>query len=295
MTYPWNLLAPVAALFGFGALMIALFGARARRPGAAGELWRYYFSTVLIVAGVLLPAALHPLLFLVAAALLAWRAMLELGMTYAVRPWLPARILFPAAALAAAWSGGAENFVTLAGVVLVLALPVYLVALREVPAGAAAWPATLLFPLLAVASLTHLISRPDGFVWIFLLYATVETQDSMAFLFGRLFGKRPVLPRLSPRKTTEGVLAGALFGGALATALAQGLLHLPIGQSLALAALLLLAGLAGDLFTSRLKRVAGIKDFPAVSQLHGGLLDIYDSTLFAAIPLALLLTFWTPV
>jgi phosphatidate cytidylyltransferase len=150
------------------------------------------------------------------------------------------------------------------------------------------WPATLIFPLLAAVSLAQLIYRQDGFLWVFLLYATVETQDSMAFLFGRLFGKRPVLPRLSPRKTSEGVLAGVLFGGAMAAGLAQGLLDRSPSQALGLAALLVFAGLTGDLFTSRLKRVAGVKDFPAISSLHGGVLDIYDSTLFAAIPLALL-------
>ena len=287
MTKTWNILAPIAVLFAFGALMIALFGARARRPGAAGELWRYYASTALIVAGVLLPAAVHPLLFSVMAVLLAWRCMVELGRTYLIRPPGLARVSFPLLALVAVWVGGAGYFIPLVVMALVLAIPVY--ATRHAPAGAAAWPAVILFPLLAAASLAHLIARPDGFAWIFLLYATVETQDSMAFLFGRLFGRRPVLPRLSPRKTTEGVIAGGLFGGALAAALAQGLLHRTLSQGLLLAALLVASGLAGDLFTSRLKRVAGIKDFPAVSVLHGGLLDIYDSTLFAAIPLALLL------
>ena len=286
MTPTWTILAAVFAMFAFGAVMIALFGTRARRPGAAGELWRYYASTALIVAGVLLPAAVHPLLFTVMATLLAWRCMVELGRTYAIRPHGLARMSFPLLALVAVWVGGGGYFIPLVGVALALSIPVY--AMRHAPAGAAAWPAVILFPLLAATSLTHLIARPDGFVWIFLLYATVETQDSMAFLFGRLFGRRPVLPRLSPRKTTEGVIAGALFGGALAAALAQGLLHRSPSQALTLAALLVAAGLAGDLFTSRLKRVAGIKDFPAVSVLHGGLLDIYDSTLFAAIPLALL-------
>jgi phosphatidate cytidylyltransferase len=151
------------------------------------------------------------------------------------------------------------------------------------------WPAALLFPLLAAASLTQLIYRADGFLWVFLLYATVETQDSMAFLFGRLFGKRPVLPRLSPHKTSEGVLAGILFGGAMAVTLSHALLGMDIRQSLGVAALLVLAGLFGDLFTSRLKRVAGVKDFSPVSVLHGGLLDIYDSTLFAAVVLALII------
>jgi phosphatidate cytidylyltransferase len=288
---PWSVLAPVIGLFAFGALMIAVFGRRARHPGAAGELWRYYASTGLIVAAILLPAALHPLLFILVVVLATWRCAHELAAVFGLAVPMPLRLLFPLLLLAAAWAGGARFYGVLPAL-LAFALPVYLVVMRtsKPPSGRplVLWPATLIFPLLAAVSLAQLIYRQDGFLWVFLLYATVETQDSMAFLFGRLFGKRPVLPRLSPRKTSEGVLAGVLFGGAMAAGLAQGLLDRSPSQALGLAALLVFAGLTGDLFTSRLKRVAGVKDFPAISSLHGGVLDIYDSTLFAAIPLALL-------
>ena len=289
MTTPWNVLAPVSGLFAFGALMIGLFGARARRPGAAGELWRYYASTGLIVAAILLPAALHPLLFTLAVAAAAWRCMVELAVTYGLAPPAPLRAVFPLAALAAAWAGAAGKVNTPPLILLALAVPAYFTALRAQPRAGRSWPAVLLFPLLTAACLAQLIHRDEGFLWIFLLYATVETQDSMAFLFGRLFGRHPVLPRLSPRKTSEGVLAGAAFGVGIGALLAHKLLGQPLADALMLAVLLVIAGLAGDLFTSRLKRVAGIKDFPAVLALHGGLLDIYDSTLFAAIPLALVL------
>ncbi len=288
MTSPWSVLAPVVGLFAFGALMIAVFGRRARHPGVAGELWRYYASTGLIVTGILLPAALHPLLFSLVVVLAAWRCMHELAAVFGLAVPLRISLLLPLPLLGVVWWAGNAQISAIPLVLLILAVPVYLAVMQTTRRPYLLWPAALLFPLLAAASLTQLIYRADGFLWVFLLYATVETQDSMAFLFGRLFGKRPVLPRLSPRKTSEGVLAGILFGGAMAAGLAHGLLDLGASQALALAALLVLAGLAGDLFTSRLKRVTGVKDFPAISHLHGGILDIYDSTLFAAIPLALL-------
>lgn len=287
MTSPWSVLTPVIGLFAFGALMIALFGRRARHPGAAGELWRYYTSTGLIVAGILLPAALHPLLFSLVVVLAGWRCMHELATVFGLAVPHRIRPLLPLLLLGVVWLAGYAQIGAIPLVLSMLAVPVYLTVMQTTRRPYLLWPATLLFPLLAAASLAQLIYRTDGFLWVFLLYATVETQDSMAFLFGRLFGKRPVLPRLSPRKTSEGVLAGILFGGALAVTLAHGLLGMDIWQSLGVAALLVLAGIFGDLFTSRLKRVAGVKDFSPVSVLHGGLLDIYDSTLFAAVVLAL--------
>jgi len=71
--------------------------------------------------------------------------------------------------------------------------------------------------------------------------------------------------------------------------MAWGLLDLAAGTAFAAAALIVAAGLCGDLFTSVLKRAAHVKDFPPIHRLHrlhGGLLDIYDSTLFAAVPLS---------
>jgi phosphatidate cytidylyltransferase len=177
----------------------------------------------------------------------------------------------------------------LSGLALALAIPVYGAALVRPVQGSRRWWAATLFPGLAAAHLSHLVCHGAGAAWVIVLYGTVEAQDSAAYLFGRLFGRHPVFPRLSPRKTWEGLLAGltvgALFGGLLC--------HLLVGaswtESAWVAVTLVVAGLVGDLFTSRLKRVAGVKDFPPIYLLHGGLLDIYDSTLFAALPLSALL------
>jgi CDP-diglyceride synthetase len=151
---------------------------------------------------------------------------------------------------------------------------------------AAEWLPALAFPLAGAASLAFIACRDDAFGWIFLLFVVTETQDAMAWLFGRLFGRRRILPRLSPRKTLEGALAGiaaAVAVGVLVARLGLGLDWAPaIGCSLLIAA----AGFAGDLLASLLKRRVGAKDFPSVHRLHGGLLDIYDAFLFAAIPLS---------
>jgi phosphatidate cytidylyltransferase len=167
-----------------------------------------------------------------------------------------------------------------------VAAPVYAAAMSRIVAGWRLWAVVLAFPLLAAASLAHIAWWPHGFLWVFLVYATVEVQDSAAFLCGRLFGRRRLAPRLSPRKTLEGALAGAVIALATGTLIAHSLLDQPPAVAIALAAVVTAAGFAGDLFASALKRAAGTKDFRPVHRLHGGLLDIYDSTLFAALPLA---------
>jgi CDP-diglyceride synthetase len=278
-------------LFGAGALVIAAYGVRNRAK--AVELWAVYASTIAIAAALLVPAAVHPLLFALAAAACAWRCTVELATTYGARfDALRHAGIATLAIVVAAWGtlqdvSSTRVLFFATGVAIAVTAPLYMRAFREPPTGARAWLLAAAFPLLAAAHLAHLANRADGFVWIFILYATVESQDSAAYLFGRLFGRRLLLPRLSPKKTVAGAFAGALCGLAVGSAAAWATLKLSPPAALVLAFVLVAAGFCGDLYTSALKRGAGVKDFPPVHRLHGGLLDIYDSTLFAGIVLSL--------
>jgi len=115
-----------------------------------------------------------------------------------------------------------------------------------------------------------------------LLIATVVVSDSAQYYSGRMFGRRPLAPAISPKKTVEGAIGGAaLATGFLALA---GPRVLPASDvvSLALVGLAIaLLGICGDLFESRLKRIAGVKDSGALIPGHGGLLDRIDALLFA--------------
>jgi phosphatidate cytidylyltransferase len=115
-----------------------------------------------------------------------------------------------------------------------------------------------------------------------LLVATVVVSDSLQYYSGRLFGRRPLAPRVSPKKTREGavggVVAAAIFLGA------AGPLFLPGASRAGLAVLGLavaLLGICGDLFESQLKRAAGTKDSSHLIPGHGGVLDRVDALLFA--------------
>jgi phosphatidate cytidylyltransferase len=107
-------------------------------------------------------------------------------------------------------------------------------------------------------------------------------SDSLQYYTGRLFGRTPLAPRVSPKKTVEGaaggVAAAALFLGA------AGPLILPGFPRIGLAGLgvaVSLLGICGDLFESQLKRSAGVKDSSQLIPGHGGVLDRVDALLFA--------------
>jgi phosphatidate cytidylyltransferase len=113
-----------------------------------------------------------------------------------------------------------------------------------------------------------------------LAFFLVEIFDSFSLLGGKLFGRTPLVPRLSPRKTREGLAAGisAMLLAALALAL---WLDLPLMHMLVASGLVVSAAIAGDLLGSLAKRHAGVKDYPAVMTVQGGLLDIADSWIVA--------------
>lgn len=121
--------------------------------------------------------------------------------------------------------------------------------------------------------------------WIVLgIFLIIWTADTGALIVGRLVGGPKLIPSLSPNKTWAG-FAGGLILPASAAATCVGLLGGSALRGFALALLLSLAGHAGDLFESWVKRRVGRKNSGELIPGHGGVLDRIDSTLFVA-PLA---------
>ena len=129
---------------------------------------------------------------------------------------------------------------------------------------------------------------PDGVLGLWYLaiplLAMVAT-DVGAYAFGSAFGRRKLVPRISPNKTVEGAVGGTLFALCVVAAVsivARRLNGLELGiPTLVLFALLVsCAAQLGDLFESLLKRWAGIKDTGVFLPGHGGILDRIDSALF---------------
>jgi phosphatidate cytidylyltransferase len=138
------------------------------------------------------------------------------------------------------------------------------------------------------AYLLDLRGLPDGLWWLLLVLPAVWLADSGAYFVGVRFGHRPLVPRLSPKKTWEGYLAGVLtgtLGGALFALLwgqLGGLAVTPLAGA-ALGFVLAVLTTLGDLGESMFKRQSGIKDSGNLFPGHGGVLDRVDSWLWAAV------------
>jgi len=115
-----------------------------------------------------------------------------------------------------------------------------------------------------------------------LLIATIVVSDSAQYYSGRTFGRRPLAPAISPNKTVEGAIGGVICGALfMAIAISFVFPATPIIVRILLGLVIVFLGIAGDLFESRLKRVAHLKDSSALIPGHGGVLDRIDALLFA--------------
>jgi len=159
------------------------------------------------------------------------------------------------------------------------------------------WALTVAGALYVGGLLAHFISLrelPDGLQWLLLPMVSVWAGDGGAYLVGMTAGRHKLWPRLSPKKTWEGTIAGFAFTilGALGFVAACGhwapqtaVAQVGWGQTVLLGALLGPLALGGDLVVSLFKRQAGAKDSGNLIPGHGGMLDRTDSLLLT-IPLA---------
>ena len=145
---------------------------------------------------------------------------------------------------------------------------------------------TTVFSISHAAYLLALPANPaapaGGAGLLFFLVFLTQFNDVAQYTWGKLFGKHPVVPRVSPKKTVEGLL-----GGVATTTLGAWLLApylTPLEPSWALLAGLLLgfAGFFGDVVISAVKRDIGIKDSGSLIPGHGGIMDRIDSLTFTA-------------
>jgi len=124
-------------------------------------------------------------------------------------------------------------------------------------------------------------SHSRGMALILLVVGISVVGDTAAYLVGSWIGRHPFMPRISPKKTWEGAVAGWLLPTLVAGELLPRVLpHLGIEVAFAIAAAAAAAAIAGDLAESQLKREVGVKDSGWLIPGHGGVLDRIDSLLF---------------
>ena len=134
-----------------------------------------------------------------------------------------------------------------------------------------------------------LLARPDdGPFRVLITLLAVVLSDTGGYAAGVFFGKHPMAPRISPKKSWEG-FAGSITAAAVGSSLlAYFLLDVPFYWGLLFGAVISVVAVLGDLAESMLKRDIGIKDMSNLLPGHGGLMDRLDSILFA-VPTAFLL------
>lgn len=116
---------------------------------------------------------------------------------------------------------------------------------------------------------------------VLFLIAVTQGSDVMQYVWGKLCGKHPIVPKLSPKKTVEGFVGGVLTASLLGAAMFR-LTPFTPWQAFATSLLLCVTGFVGGIVMSAIKRERGIKDWGTLIEGHGGMLDRMDSLCFSA-------------
>jgi phosphatidate cytidylyltransferase len=131
-------------------------------------------------------------------------------------------------------------------------------------------------------ALVHVTFATQSTHWVLFTLALVWAADTGAFFAGRWLGRVPLAPRVSPKKTWEGVLGGIATSAVVAWAAASFLFELDVWPFVIACVAVAGISIVGDLTESMLKRAVGLKDSGNVFPGHGGMLDRIDSVTAAA-------------
>jgi phosphatidate cytidylyltransferase len=144
-------------------------------------------------------------------------------------------------------------------------------------------PLFVVVPLTLLALMRTMFARGSGYVLLALGLAWLA--DTVAYFFGRFFGKRKLYEAVSPKKTVEGAVGGLV--GSVAWSVLGSLWflrgELPLADAIVLGSVAGALGQAGDLAESLLKRSMGVKDSGAIVPGHGGVLDRVDAVIMTTV------------
>ena len=183
----------------------------------------------------------------------------------------------------AAWNGGVGGLAVATAIVIPLLL---IRPFLQGPEGFVAKSTATTFSLLYLpflAGFLILLGRPStGFQRVMTFMVLVGCNDTFGYIIGVLFGKHPLVPTISPKKTWEGLIGSTIFtvaGGCLAFNYIMDM-HWWIGIIVGL--MIVFTATCGDLIESAMKRDMSLKDMGSLLPGHGGMLDRLDSVVLSA-------------
>lgn len=184
---------------------------------------------------------------------------------------------------AGAWFGGIRGLAIGLGIALTLML---IALLRKGPQGFVKSASASVFALVYLPFLTGfliLLARPhNGLEQIMVFVLLVASNDTFAYVTGVLIGKHPMAPKLSPKKTFEGLAGSVFFTTIIGYLTFDGILNLNPWIGAAAGLLIVFTATTGDLVESAIKRDFAIKDMGNLLPGHGGVMDRLDSIVTSA-------------
>lgn len=183
-------------------------------------------------------------------------------------------------------------FIIFIPVYIFLLLPLRMITIGETKnflqaAGTLHWGLMML--VFSISHIAYLLVLPatDTFqqggvgLVLFLVFLT-QFNDVSQFIWGKLFGKRKIIPKVSPNKTWAGFVGGVITTTALAVVLSGFLTPLSLGMAVIAGLIISIGGFIGDVIISAIKRDIGVKDTGSLLPGHGGILDRIDSLTYTA-------------
>ena len=223
-------------------------------------------------------------------------ALKKQGMTSAI---IPIAVGSVAISFGSYFAGRQEPviFSTTSVLLASLALTVLASLIWRMPKGVAGYVHDAAASLLIIAYVPLLgsfaalmLAEEQGSARVVTFLLIVVMSDTGGYIAGVLFGKHPMAPKISPKKSWEGLVGSLILGTAAGICMAIFVLDVPFWVGIILGVSLVAVGTCGDLIESIIKRDLGIKDMSSFLPGHGGVMDRLDSLLVAA-PVAWLIMY----
>jgi phosphatidate cytidylyltransferase len=275
------------AVFATIAVILSLCSVLLKDKSKLRAIWFSYFLEFLILGAILVPAYFGGIVFATAVGILGTISLMEYLGIQKTPPPLPLRITCVLSGIAVFVSAYLYDHLWLYILFPLSATALFVISIFMSKGKAFVRDAAVCLLGLVYVSLffSHIIlirKFESGFLLVFFMYAVCEINDSFAYMFGKLFGKRKIFHGISPNKTYGGFFFGIFVSFAIAMALNALVTKFPYHFAIAGAFIVIAFGLLGDIVSSKIKRALDVKDFSNSIPTLGGVLDIYDSLIFVA-------------